>query len=589
MKLKLPSFEQLFRQAIVTLKNFPMPILVAIIGTITGILLIENKGTETDDLFKILMTCGLGLPLLLGVKLWLKSNDKNLVFSVIFNGIAVGLLVLYYFSLPERIYETQYIQYFVLSLSLHFWVSFAPYLNNAGLNGYWQFNKTLFIRILTVFLFSIVIYLGLAAALAVSDELFGLNIRGETYGKLWMFIIGIFNTWMFLGGVPLDFQKLEEDQSYPKGLKMFTQFVLLPLVLIYLAILYLYLFKIIVSWSLPKGLVSWLVNIFSVLGILAFLLIYPLRLNKENKWISLFSKWFFIALYPLIGLLLVAILTRVFAYGITENRYFVLLIAAWLAMIAFYYLIKGFHNIKIIPISLFVFGIIAAIGPFSALNVSIKNQSSRLHDKLEELNMIQDGFIIKQDSMYMNTKTEQVEDIHSIVYYLAQKNALNPFAKMLKDTIVGQTTTKYRSYYTDADRFLMAIGINKHDNDEYFKTLHFSLKEKETFKTKGAAYFQHINLYDVETNLPSLIIYKEDVPTTLNIDYHLFHRNVLKKLQPYFLMNYDYSISIEKEDDLFFEFSDNEEIIGFQVSSIDFNLTFNDTSISNINGYLLFK
>ena len=128
--------------------------------------------------------------------------------------------------------------------------------------------------------------------------MFDLNVSGEIYGHLFFFIAGIFNTIFFLAGVPANWTELEEQSSYPKGLKIFTQFVLIPLATIYLAILLTYEGKVILEWSLPEGIVSSLVLGYAVYGILSILLVYPIRHDEGNKWIKFFLQAFLCFAHP---------------------------------------------------------------------------------------------------------------------------------------------------------------------------------------------------------------------------------------------------------------------------------------------------
>ena len=72
--------------------------------------------------------------------------------------------------------------------------------------------------------------------------------------------------------MPTNFDNLEEIDEYPFGLKVFSQYILLPLLLLYLVILYLYGAKIILLWDWPKGVVSWLIIAVAVLGIFALII-----------------------------------------------------------------------------------------------------------------------------------------------------------------------------------------------------------------------------------------------------------------------------------------------------------------------------
>ncbi|MNS64724.1 hypothetical protein D3C72_978620 [compost metagenome] len=184
--------------------------------------------------------------------------------------------------------------------------------------------------------------------------------------------------WFFLSGLPDDYQELEDNTHYPESVKVFTQYVLLPLVTIYLVILYAYLIKIIYQWELPKGWVAYLVIGFSVAGILALLFVWPIREKEGNTWIKSYAKWFYLAIYPLIILLGVAIYQRVRQYGITENRYFIIALALWLFSVATYFLFSRSKNIKLIPVSLCLLALFCSFGPWGAFAISENSQLARL-------------------------------------------------------------------------------------------------------------------------------------------------------------------------------------------------------------------
>src|SRR5699024_3468757 len=172
-----------------------------------------------------------------------------------------------------------------------------------------------------------------------------------------------FNTWFFLAGIPDPIHKLDRIRNYPKGLKVFTQNILIPLVIIYMIILYLYMAKIITQWAWPEGWISILVLSFSIAGILANLLLHPLRNDIKYKWVKRFSKGYYWILVPLSILLLLAIWRRISEYGITVERYFVLVLGLWLTGIVLYFVISRAKNIKVIPASLCIVAFAISIGP----------------------------------------------------------------------------------------------------------------------------------------------------------------------------------------------------------------------------------
>ena len=268
---------------------------------------------------------------------------------------------------------------------------------------------------LTAALYSGVLYLGLSLAMFAVDNLFEIKIPDNRYGQLWVFMAGIFNTWFFLAGIPNNLSSLNEESDYPKGLKVFTQYVLIPLVVVYLIILYGYALKIIINWDWPRGWVANLILGFSAVGILSLLLVRPIQKQVENKWIRRFSKWYYIALAPLVVMLFLAVWQRVSEYGITENRYFVLVQAIALAWVVGYFNLSKNKYIKVIPITLCFLAFFSSFGPWSAFSISKGSQTQRLEDYLVKNEILQKG---KVQKISTRIPFEDQKEISSIVSYL---------------------------------------------------------------------------------------------------------------------------------------------------------------------------
>jgi hypothetical protein len=387
--MKLPSLQTLWQGTNRVSTRFPLQFLIAIFSTGIWWYLTDLDYKEQDNqhnLVTALAVCNLALTLLLATDLFCEvhhySNLKKWALRIIVLVISTGL----YFLLNPWAYLIDVYRIFLLAFAFHLLVAFAPFIGKSNLNGFWQYNKTLFLRFLTSAFYAAVLYAGLAVALLAIDGLFDVDITYKTYMKLFAVVSAGFTTIFFLAGVPDNFETLNEEQSYPKGLKIFTQYVLIPLMTIYLGILLVYEVKIIFQWTLPKGLVSTLILGYAVFGILSLLLIYPIKDKEGNGWMRLFSRFFYLMMIPLIVLLLLAIGKRVFSYGVTESRYILIVLGVWLTVITAYFLISKKQNIKIIPISLCMLALLATYGPQSAFSVSKYSQVSRLKMLMKSTN-----------------------------------------------------------------------------------------------------------------------------------------------------------------------------------------------------------
>ncbi|NVO84314.1 DUF4153 domain-containing protein [Hymenobacter terrestris] len=377
----------------------------------------------------MLSAAGLGLPLTLALALTAERYSWRPGMLMAGQLWALALLGLWYALAPAEPNIVWALRLVLLLLAAHLAVAAGPYLaelrGTADTPGFWRYNKTLFLRILTAGLYSGVLFGGCALALLAIDNLFGVELDGRWYGYLFVGLATVFNTWFFLAGVPISFAALEQPTPYPKGLKVFTQFVLLPLVVLYFAILYAYLGRILLTWILPQGWVSVLVLALAVAGIFALLLIHPIREAVENAWISTFARWFYRALFPLLGLLAVAIGTRISEYGITEERYFVLLLAGWLLGMATYFLWRRGQGIIWIPASLGLLALLAAGGPWGAFAVAERSQLGQLREISQQFNLLQNGHLDSAAQRQPNLPFKARQRLSSVFDFFADRDALS--------------------------------------------------------------------------------------------------------------------------------------------------------------------
>ena len=146
-------------------------------------------------------------------------------------------------------------------------------------------------------------------------------------------------------------------------LKLFSQYILTPLVFIYLLILLAYLVKIVIGGEWPSGWIGWLVTSVAVAGLLGFLLIHPLRDDPDEPWIRTYSRGLFVGLIPAAIMLLVAFWKRIIPYGLTELRLLGILLGFWLLVIAVWYTVRQRAGIRLIPLTLAILLLVTVYGP----------------------------------------------------------------------------------------------------------------------------------------------------------------------------------------------------------------------------------
>lgn len=376
--VKFPSLTTLWDSTRSVIIRFPIQFLISIFAVIIWWFAIRSTAEqETQNLYKLLALSNLSFCLTLAADLFSETKRLSASKRWMINAMIIVFCIVLFYVLSPQWYVRDIYRFALLILAGHLLVSFAPYSRTKQRRAFWEYNKLLFLRFLTAVLYSATLFLGLVIALASTGELFNLTIDSKIYFSLFAFIAAGFNTLFFLAGVPTTLSSFEQESIYPKGLKVFTQYVLIPLLTIYLLILIIYEIKILIDQQLPEGMVSILILGYAVFGILSYLLTYPIRNQKGNEWMKVFSKAFFIMMIPLLVLLIIAVWVRVADYAITEPRYFLILLSIWLSGITFYFLIARSPNIQTIPISLCILALFSTFGPQSASSIAERSQLAR--------------------------------------------------------------------------------------------------------------------------------------------------------------------------------------------------------------------
>lgn len=553
--MKLPSINYLFTSAKDSLKRFPLTIISSLFAAIIAVYMIEHN-KEISNMFPYinLMLCfSLAIPLFICTTIITKKYGLHRKKEIILNLIALGILVGIYFTFPnkETTHNTSlpYIKFTLYSITCHLLVSFIPFILNKQLNAFWHYNKILFIRFLTSVLYSGFIYTGLIIALTSLNLLFDIEIHKELYFDIWVVVISFFNTWFFVSSIPSDFDSLEEIEEYPKGLKIFTQYVLLPLLALYLIILYTYGTKILAMWDWPKGVVSYLIIGMAILGILAFLLIHPYGNLKENSWIKKATKWYYYILIPLLIILFMAIFMRVNDYGITINRYVIVILAIWLTIVCIYTAL-GKTNIKFIPISLAAIAIIISFGPWGMFSFSEHSQVKRLQHILEEANILKDGKI--------QNEPQWITD--SLPLLFADSSSENE--DKLADSLHNEVKS-ILDYLDDHHGFSLIRDWYKQDLN--------ALVNSSKNRNENSIRNDEAELYMKSLGLLYEFKYEDEIKS--NISFTTEYESSVTKIS-----GYDYLINYNK----YIYDGDNKEITDFNIDSVEFHLIYNNTPKLNL-------
>lgn len=372
------------------LRRFPGALIVAALATailIHGVLTQSLK--EDSPQWMILLTCVLGIPWLYSLSLIaerrLSAPWKRLA-PLLIGALTLGLYYLRIHNIPLSVNPIAFICEVVgLAIALHLFAAYAPFLGFRQPRAFWEYNRSIFLRFLLALLFSATLMLGMTLILALLSLILKTPLD-RFYFIFSALILGIFNTWFFLAGVPEDFDRLEmRPRPYSRGLKVFAQFVLLPLTVLIGALLAVWTLQKLLSGSelMAAGVGAFLT--LGAIGLLTYLLLYPLEEDAKERWLKIFRRGFFLALLPFLAIFLYQAFRLVQHFGWTPPRYYGLILLAWGAALSLYLVLSRRPHIAWIPVSLSLLALTTVTGPWSAVPLTRASQNQRLHQFLGQL------------------------------------------------------------------------------------------------------------------------------------------------------------------------------------------------------------
>lgn len=412
-------WKELTAGIVTAVRRFPLPLAAGAAGAITGVIYVGvDASSAGDTALRVLMIAWLGVALFLAAAL---AGDKSAKHRAWPSVAAAALLAGCYAALGGQ-EEWVYIRFALFLIAALALLALVPLARPAPRGDFRPFNLMLFARTSLALLLTHVLWAGLCFALAAVEHLFDLQVPNRIYPQLWFVLLGVFNLAYVLAGIPRDWDRLEGQLETPRPLDVLARHVLLPLSLLYLGILYVYSVKIIVVHTWPRGWVSAPIIVFAAVGMLTVLLLDAGRLTG-SRLVRAYCRGFFVALLPLVLLLILAISRRAFEYGLTEERCLVYAIAAFLAVIAPYFILARRRNLAAIPLVLAGIAVVTAVGPLSGRSLSVRSQTARLRGLLERNDRLTGG-VLTRSARAVSRREEH--EIGAALDYLESRQALGP-------------------------------------------------------------------------------------------------------------------------------------------------------------------
>ncbi|MEE9361760.1 MAG: DUF4153 domain-containing protein [Cellulophaga sp.] len=456
--MNFPSLKEITTKAKTAFQRFPITLTWAIVSCLFIIGVIEVDSSQLYKTYEAsLLTMILGISWFICVQFLIEQFEHSEKWEWL-KVVVLALLIAFYFHLPDLtpydVDPVYYIRFTLYIIGGHLFLFFAPFVFSWNKEAYWNYLKSICIAIGRSLLFSGVLFLGLALALTAMEYLFEFEVNGKRYGQLFVFCLGIVNTWTYLSDFPKDIL-VQKTINYNKALEVFVKYILIPLVILYLIILYAYTIKIVFAWNLPKGWVSYLVTALAFLGFSIQVMINPIQKRIKSWTINRFYPWFYILLLPLIVLLFIAIFTRIGDYGITENRYFILALTLCILGNVLYILFSKNKRLIVLPICLFLIAILSSFGFWSVFSVSKNSQIAQFKKVYSK--------VVENKNIATNEEHKQLGSILEYLYERKSISKLDDITGISIEAAIKDTTLNWGKYYFSR-QMLDSLGIELDPN-----------------------------------------------------------------------------------------------------------------------------
>ncbi|HKQ94991.1 MAG TPA: DUF4153 domain-containing protein [Aestuariivirgaceae bacterium] len=305
----------------------------------------------------------------------------------------------------------------------------AAYIRpDARQGALWLFNFRLLFSALVAAVVTVATCGGLSAIVASLHFLFDFPVSSDTYSHIWAtgasLIAPLYGMSLISPDLDEEFDATRHgDPIISHGVSVLSNYILVPLALVYVVILHAYALKIVLTGELPKGMVANLVCLFGLGGTAIYLIAYPWRDTGTRLLRWYLRSWFWFTIVPVV-LLTVAVWRRVSDYGLTPERYGLIIIAVWLAAMAAYLAWKrGRADLRVIMLSLAGLLLLGSVGPWGAQGASITSQFGRLETLLARLGYLKDERLVSPRPTNIAAGSGDANSVGSIIWFLINEKA----------------------------------------------------------------------------------------------------------------------------------------------------------------------
>ena len=426
------------------IKKFPLTVAFAFALTVCMMILDWKgyQGISKEWKFFMVWYPATGIALSLSLSLWLEEHKGRwgyLMASTLIHIAWIGVSVL----LMRRYDMLGYAPYIyvvaALVTTLVISLLVLSFFYDRTDVAFWNFSLR-FIGV-TALVVSGIVCGGLELLVVGIEKLFGVFISSHCYTNIAIVCFCLLAPVLLIQAVPggelkHDAQPMEMPRLIENAVtKLFT-----PIAAAYLVTLYCYAAKILFTWQLPDGWVSWLVTASMAAMVILIMMVYPYiekAYQSKSGWnrmaVNFITRRMPILMLPLLLLMSIGIARRISDYGITVLRVYLVAFNIWCYAVCIVLIIKRNVGILWIPVSFILTFAVLTLLPVNVSTYVRKNLTNKVTTILQDNGW--DGKAMGDDEygIFLNTLDSSVShQLDSRIDYLKRQ-----FSRQSVKDIVG--------------------------------------------------------------------------------------------------------------------------------------------------------
>ena len=432
--------------------RFPVTVVFIFLLTFWSVLFAQNSEYFYKEMSENVMGalwyfCSVGIVLSLAVSLWCECIERSVRVAMT---VAIVLLLadtIYLMMCASELSVFWTIGHIAIVTSLSVAIVFMPSRDS----WVWNFADAQVGAVLTALFFACGFSIAVGIIFGTISALFGIESFGSLV-SIQTVAAGTVPAIIFLHLIPRksEIQAKEHSFAASKFQCGTAKYFFLMLTAVYMCILYIYGFKILFTWELPRGVVSLSVTGLTVAMLLTmFLLEGVRRTHPEDLMTHRALRLLPVAMIPLFVLMSVGVLYRIGQYGLTVSRLYVLTFNIWCYAVAIYLILSKVRRYNFVAISFAVVFLATSIFPY--FNYTTLTDRIMRHELKEALVAI--GFTefpVKESEfvkVYNKLPKRQKIDIESKIKYLDSKKDHSLLSDITEATYYSDKESEYISGY----------------------------------------------------------------------------------------------------------------------------------------------